>query len=183
MVTGVKTGRWRTLLFGLVALAVVVAPALAHATVDVATGASTCPTPTKMGISANPGASCVTGVGTGTVTFWLWTGAAWSQQFILIDPTGATTAAVSVIAGCLAAVIPGIAVGQSPLPSCNGGDHVSSVQRPNSLLTPPGAGFVTERWRPSRFNGQGYCEKVAIGGQSAAEVVIAGGAGQAPIPC
>lgn len=149
------------------------APILAQAAADVATSGTTCPLPTVIGISANPGASCVTGVGTNTVTFWLWTGSAWSQQFILTNPTGATTSAVDVIAGCLASVIPGVATGQSPLPTCNGGDTVSSVQFRDGLLTPPGAGFITERWRPSRFFGLGFCEKVAIGGRGVRETVIA----------
>ena len=175
--------RWRALLLGVLALAVLAAPVRVHATADIATTGTVCPRPQVIGVSANPGASCVTGVGTEQVTFWLWTGSAWSQQFILTNPTGSTTAAVTVVAGCVASVIPGIATGQSPLPTCNGGDTVSSVQFRTSTITAPGAGFVTERWRPAQFYGLGFCEKVALGGQSIAEVVIAGGAGQPRIPC
>ena len=164
-------------------LATLAVPTLASAKVDVATTGATCPSPTKIGISADPGATCVTGVGTNTLTWWVWTGAAWSLDKVLTNPIGATTSAVDLVAGCVASVIPGIATGQSPLPTCNGGDTVSSVQRRDGLLTPPGAGFITERWRPSRFYGLGFCEKVAIGGQRLTEVVIAGGAGSPRIPC
>ncbi len=171
------------LLLGLALLAVLLAPARAHATADIATTGSTCPRPQVIGVSANPGASCVTGVGTSQVTYWLWTGTVWSQQFVLTNPTGATTSAVTVIGGCLAAVIPGIATGQSPLPTCQGGDTVSSVQPRSGTITAPGAGFVTERWRPATFYGLGFCEKIAIGGQGVTEVIIAGGPGQPSIPC